>query len=166
VSYAASILCLTTSTLASAAIDSADDPSAYNMKSKITGARSQGPDQNFRSFNETKSIVKLQFNSYNRCIAELNEMTDFNVPKPKVETRQNETYSDPEFLRTFLSFWRMEETAERRETASSRRRMTSRVARGTRRRAAELCSSSDAAISSDTIWSFISMSTRCLSKES
>jgi len=30
VSYAASILCLTTSTLASAAIDSADDPSAYN----------------------------------------------------------------------------------------------------------------------------------------
>lgn len=93
-------------------------------------------------------------------------MTDFNAPKPKVETRQIETYSDPEFLRTFLSFWRMEETAERRETASSRRRMTSRVARGTRRRAAELCSSSDAAISSDTIWSFISMSTRCLSKES
>jgi len=66
VSYAASILCLTTSTLASAAIDSADDPSAYNMKKRkcekqshrcLLSTRSQGPDQNFRSFTETKSIV-------------------------------------------------------------------------------------------------------------
>jgi len=132
----------------------------------LLSTRSQRPDQNFRSFNETISIVKLQFSDYNRFIAELNAITYFNVPKPNGETRRIETYSDLEFLRTFLSFWRMDETAERRETASSRRRMTSRVARGTRRRAAELCSSSDAAISSDTICSFISMSTRCLSKES
>lgn len=132
----------------------------------MLSARSQWPDQSFRSFNETKGIVKLQFSDYNGFVAELNAMTYFNVSKPKGETRRTETYSDPEFLRTFLSFWRMEETADRRETASSRRRMTSRVARGTRRRAAELCSSSDAAISSDTICSFISMSTRCLSKES
>ncbi|WVZ03837.1 hypothetical protein V8G54_024643, partial [Vigna mungo] len=89
----------------------------------MLSARSQRPDQNFRSFNETKSIVKLQFSDYNRFIAELNAMTYFNVPKAKGETRRTETYSDPEFLRTFLSFWRMEETADRRETASSRRRM-------------------------------------------
>lgn len=67
---------------------------------------------------------------------------------------------------TFLSFWRIPETADRRETASSRKRITSRVARGTRRRALALSSSSEAAISSDTIWSFISKSTRCLSKDS
>jgi len=60
----------------------------------------------------------------------------------------------------------MEETEVRRETASSRRRTTSRVARGTRRRAAALCSSREAAISSDTIWSFISRSTKCLSSDS
>lgn len=60
----------------------------------------------------------------------------------------------------------MEESEERRERESSRRRRTSRVARGTRRRAAEDCSSKEAAISSDTIWSFISMSTKCLSSES
>lgn len=67
---------------------------------------------------------------------------------------------------TFLSFWRIAETAERRETASSRRRRTSRVARGTRRRAAAPCSSSEAAISSETIWSFDSSSARCSSTES
>ena len=68
--------------------------------------------------------------------------------------------------RTFLSFWRIPATELRRDTASSRSRKTSRVARGTRRRAPPLCSSRDAPISSEAIWSFISRSTRCLSSES
>jgi len=45
---------------------------------------------------KTKSIIKLRFGYYNRFIADLN--INFNISKSKEETRQIETYSDPEFI--------------------------------------------------------------------